>query len=81
LRLPISICCVGDILIRFARVAGPPVKRDADCGTSARERTGCNIVEGKCACGSSMVCPGDLPPFTFENHSECEINFRITPGR
>jgi hypothetical protein len=52
------------------------VSDKAECGSSAREQHGCNVVGASCHCGTSSVCPGDLPPFTFASHTECEINLK-----
>ncbi|CAB3367860.1 Hypothetical predicted protein [Cloeon dipterum] len=72
--------CVA-VNVKLDGVCKRPPERKSGCGSRARERTGCNIVEGKCACGSSTICPGDLPPFTFENLAECEINLKSSSGR
>jgi len=52
------------------------VSDKAECGSLAREQHGCNVVEASCHCATSSVCPGDLPPFTFASHTECEINLK-----
>ncbi|XP_059480391.1 cysteine-rich motor neuron 1 protein-like isoform X2 [Neocloeon triangulifer] len=68
--------CVADHADLLGTCRRPPASDKADCGRQAHEQHGCNVVETSCHCGSASVCPGDLPPFTFATHTECEINLK-----